>query len=264
MVDTSIGALVERLEAEISGSSNAKRMRICSDTSQVQQSQAAASSSFKFDVNTYRAPGLKLLQAKVDQAVVSLFCVAGLPPSIVDSKEWKNLLSVANSSIRPMSSSTLEDSHIPGEAARIRTLSIKYLKTVFDLTITFDGGTTQAQQSVYTIHFTTPDGRSFLIEGNEASGASHTGEHIAALILTAMDMVGRTHFSAIASDNTGNTRSCRRLVCNEVATLINMLDCVHHMSLVCKDLSKLPIFADVSSDTFFSLVTYVYSHVYDR
>jgi hypothetical protein len=76
---------------------------------------------------------------------------------------------IANAAYYPSCSSTIADTHIPGEAARVRTLSIIFLKTQINLTISYDGGTTHRPQSVYTVHFTTPDGRSFLIEGEESS-----------------------------------------------------------------------------------------------
>lgn len=151
--------------------------------------------------------------------------------------------------------SLIADKHIPGEAARVRKLSIEFLKTRFNLTISYDGGTTKRPQSAYTVHFTTPDGRSFLIEGEESSDSSHTGEHIAHMLLNAMDLVGRFRFSGIASDNTGNTRVARQLVCQAVKTVIPMSDACHHLNLVCKDIAKLPMFKDMISQLR-SLVTY--------
>ncbi|KII82917.1 hypothetical protein PLICRDRAFT_120092 [Plicaturopsis crispa FD-325 SS-3] len=189
--------------------------------------------------------GRKLLQARLDFAIIKLICVAGIPPSIATYQEWREVFSIANSSYQPVSRSTLEDSHIPGEAARVRQETYKYLDTQYDLTISFDGGTIRRPQSVYTVHVTTADGRSFLLEGEEASGDSHTSEHIKQTVLRVINMIGRTHISGLASDSTNNAKTCRRLVCEEIRTIINMPDGPHHMSLTCKDICSLPMFKEV-------------------
>lgn len=59
-------------------------------------------------------------------------------------------------------------------------------------------------------------------------------------------MIGRTKFAGIVSDNAGNTKLCRRLVCDEVKTLINLLDPVHHTNSPIRDICKLDYFAEVS------------------
>jgi len=49
-----------------------------------------------------------------------------------------------------------------------------------NLTISYDGDTTKAVESIDTIHITTPHTRqAYLIEGNEQSGVSHSGPQIA-------------------------------------------------------------------------------------
>jgi hypothetical protein len=201
------------------------------------------------DVSNARPPSLdilvgetgrKLLQAQLNLAIINLICAACLPPTLVDYAEWKKLFTIANIRYHPMSSTTLVDDHIPSQAARVRKMTIEYLKTQFDLTVSYDGATTKLPQSVYTVHFTTADGRSFLIEGNEASDESHTGEHIARVLLMAMDLVGRLRFSGISGDSTGNTKAGRRFVCVVVRTIINMPDICHHTSLGCKDVCRLP------------------------
>jgi len=60
----------------------------------------------------------------------------------------------------------------------------KLLQKKQHLTISYDGGSTCAVKSIYSVHVTTPETReSYFIKGNEASGLSHTGEHIQDLLL---------------------------------------------------------------------------------
>lgn len=148
----------------------------------------------------YLSPGLKaqanvlFLQARMNLAVVNLVCMACLPPTVVDYPEWKNMHSIANIRYTPISSTTLVDNHIPAQAARAREQVLTHLRTQTDLTVSYDGATIKKPQSVYTVSFTTPDGRSFLMEGNEASSESHTGAHISRVVLGAMSILGNHYF----------------------------------------------------------------------
>ncbi|KAG2337516.1 hypothetical protein BDR05DRAFT_842673, partial [Suillus weaverae] len=75
------------------------------------------------------------------------------------------------------------------------------------------------------------------------SDESHTGEFLAQMVLRAIDLVGRNHFAGVTSDNTGNTRVARRLLCAEIKTLIQVPDICHHLNLLCKDLIQLSMFS---------------------
>lgn len=189
--------------------------------------------------------GKQLLQAQLDVAIIYLICAACLAPTLVDYPQWRKVLEIANNKYQPASSSKLVDNQIPKEASDIRKATIAYLKTQYDLTVSYDGATTKKPQSVYTVHATTADGRSFLLDGNETSSDSHTGEHISLVILSAMDLVGREHFSGISGDSTGNTKLARKIVCRKVPTLINLPDICHHTSLAIKDIGRLEMFDEV-------------------
>ena len=206
--------------------------------------------------------GRRHSQAMLDLAIVNFICAAAIPPTIVDYTEWKRIFMITNNWYHPKSSDIVVDDHIPGQAARARELSLKYLCTQFDLTISYDGATTKKPQSVYTIHFTTPDGHCFLIEGQESSDESHTGQHIADQLLSAMDIVGRERFSRISGDSTGNTKLAWSIVYDVVTTLINMPDVCHHTSLACKDICWLPIFADVWWHCLDLLYLYAHESIY--
>ena len=68
--------------------------------------------------------------------------------------------------------------------------AIKKLSKMKNLTISYDGGTTKHVESIYTIHVTTPGShQSYLIEGSEKFGLSHTGPQIKKEILKVFYMV---------------------------------------------------------------------------
>jgi hypothetical protein len=52
-------------------------------------------------VENARRTGRKEKQRQLDLAIVKLFCVAGLPTHLADRPEWKDVLSLADSSYRP-------------------------------------------------------------------------------------------------------------------------------------------------------------------
>ena len=73
---------------------------------------------------------------------------------------------------------------IPAEAICVMDKVIVHLKKFNNLTISFNGGTTWATESIYTIHITTPQShQAYLIEGSERSGESHTSKQIADKLL---------------------------------------------------------------------------------
>jgi hypothetical protein len=125
-----------------------------------------------------RKARISALKDQLDFDVLKLICVGGIPPSKVDSKEWKEMWKHGNPDYEPASSAVLTETQIPNEAARIKTLQLQHLRTCDDLTITFDGNTTKMPQSVYTVHVITPVRRVFLVEGDESSEESHTGAKI--------------------------------------------------------------------------------------
>ena len=127
--------------------------------------------------------GREELQKRFNHAMLRLVCAAGLAPSVVDYDEWKEMIGIANPRIKTISSTTLSDILIPHEASFVQQETIKELKLSSNLTISYDGGTTRLKESIYTFHATTSDPReAYLLEGNEASGESHTAKHIAAIL----------------------------------------------------------------------------------
>lgn len=211
-----------------------------------------------------RKAKIEAITAQLDLDIVKWICVAGIPPSKVDLPQWKTLWEHANPLYTPASSTKIEDVQIPKEAGHVRTINIQHLRTCIDLSITFDGNSTKLPQSVYTIHIITPARRVCLFEGNEASGVSHTGEHLFNILsqvsnlcfrlrkvltcdysLQIIEQVGPKRFTGICSDDTGNTRVAREKVQEKYPWILNMPDPCHRMNLLVKDICRLPQFTQV-------------------
>jgi transcription elongation factor Elf1 len=117
-------------------------------------------------------------QSHVDHVIMRLICVHGLVSNIIDSAEWKDLLSLLNGNVRPTSSTTFADKIIPQEAAFVQDQMIDLLQTSSNLTLSFDSSSTQHPKSFYTAHVTTPQRISYFLDGHMGSSERHTTKWI--------------------------------------------------------------------------------------
>ena len=61
-----------------------------------------------------------------------------------------------------------------------------------------------------------------------------------------IEEVGVDNVSAVVSDNTGNTRKAREILCKMIPHILNMQDCCHEINLAIMQICQLPIFEPVS------------------
>ena len=215
----------------------------------------------KFEIDITRI-GAEQLTERVNHAIVKLLCVCGVPPTIVDSEEWKTLMHTLNPRYRLTPSTQFVEKFIPREAAHVRQLTAERLQKQDNLTLTFDGNSTRNADSVYLVHYTTPDDRkSYLVHGYKGSDERHTREWVKGIIVkvcyrvfldslliikskTIKD-IGIDKTAAIVSDSTGNTRAGRQDAQREIPTLLNLGDCCHHIQLTVQDINRIGDFQDV-------------------
>jgi hypothetical protein len=111
-------------------------------------------------------------------------CCLSLPPTIIDRSHWRDMINHLDPKMECVSSSHMSTPLIPAEAAHICQLLIKTLQKHQHLTLSFDGATTRQNQSIYTVHVTSPvTWEAHLLNGDEATGKSHTGEHLLVVLL---------------------------------------------------------------------------------
>jgi hypothetical protein len=101
--------------------------------------------------------GRKELQTKLDHCIMKLICVAGLVPHILNSSEWKEFMAITNAKYQVTSSNKFKGDIIPRESVYVRKQVLQILQGQKNLTLTFDGNSTQKSQLVYTVHVTTKD-----------------------------------------------------------------------------------------------------------
>ena len=93
----------------------------------------------------------------------------GIPPHGIHSDEFKAFCSILNANYKSTSATTLADTLIPNKSARITKMMFNYLKTQRDLTVRFDGAKIHKPKSFYTVHVTTPDRRTLLLELDDST-----------------------------------------------------------------------------------------------
>ncbi|OJA15131.1 hypothetical protein AZE42_12680, partial [Rhizopogon vesiculosus] len=199
----------------------------------------------KLPVNTYVGEGRKLLKENGDYAVMKFVVCCGVPPTVVDSAEWKELMAILNPNYRSPSSSTLTSRLIIDEAAKISMAIEEYLGVSRHLTITYDGGKTRRPKSFYSIHVTTADRRCFCMTLDDGSCLSHSANYIVEALDRVVQNIGPWNFCAVTSDNTGNTKKARNLLCERYPHIINLQDACHLLNLAVKDICLLVEFEDV-------------------
>ncbi|KAG8694473.1 hypothetical protein FRC08_008466 [Ceratobasidium sp. 394] len=212
--------------------------------------------------------GIRAQQVNFDLSVINFICVAQIPPRKVDLPEFHTLISKANTTLKPKSSSYIAHGQIPMESCRIRQLALKELRKCHNMTISFDGGTAIRPVSFTKIHVTTPETRiPHLMAGIEASGVSHTGsfyfkeldkasndvlqapKYVLTPMLQIIQEIGPLRFSGITCDSTGNTKLARELVHQAYPTIIVLADPCHQLHNTVKDIVKLPYFDECRSNT---------------
>lgn len=119
----------------------------------------------------------------MDLKLVILFCAGGLPTSLAAQWYWADIWALADPKYRLPSRDRLDNKLIPSEQAAIADVQLKALRNEWNLTISFDGGTTTGREAFWTVNVSDMKRNVYLLEGREATGVSHTGVWIKNLVL---------------------------------------------------------------------------------
>ena len=128
--------------------------------------------------NSFQIKGKANRDEAINLAVIRFICAAGLPTHIVSYQEWTDLLNLLCPSYHPPNRSMLEDDLIVSEANKVRRNILTQLRNQWNLTISFDGGTSRGRDSYWTIHVSTEERKVHLLETILATDVSHTAQWI--------------------------------------------------------------------------------------
>ncbi|KAJ3859091.1 ribonuclease H-like domain-containing protein [Lentinula novae-zelandiae] len=208
-------------------------------------SVSTPSSSQSKLTHDFTAQGKKGVADEINYRIMQLICCDGIPPHILDSPRWKNLMEYCcrngpNCTYTPVSSSLMATSIIPNEASLVQKLTLEQLRNEWNLTVTFDGGSIRKPQSVYTTHITTEDRITYFWNGNEASDRSHDAEYVNKVIDKTVTAVGGpSKVASLNSDNTGNVRKGRQDYTLVHSTVLNTRDSPHAFHNTIGEINKL-------------------------
>lgn len=136
-----------------------------------------------------KTAGRQKLKTRVDDAVLRFWVTAGLPPSLFDYPEWKELCNTLNSLYAPLTRSAYTDHLLPSAQALVQTTQIAYLQTQRYLTLSYDGGTTRRQDGFYSFTVSTAAGEEFLVKMADGRGVAHTAQWIRGHACEASDLI---------------------------------------------------------------------------
>ena len=117
--------------------------------------------------------GRKKQKEECNYHLMRCIVCCGIPPTIINLEEWKEMMAALNPYYHPPSSTTLTEKLIVNEAAKLTAAVGKLLSTCQNLTITFDGGKIRRPKSTYSVHVTTATHHA-----DDASQLSHTANYI--------------------------------------------------------------------------------------
>ncbi|KAF7295941.1 DUF659 family protein [Mycena chlorophos] len=191
---------------------------------------------------------LKTRQTRGNLLTLNFICDTASPVAIVDNPAFRALMAHENPLHGIHTASTFSNNHIPFESARITEERYEHLRGGMFHGVSFNGGSL-LRQSAEMVHMTehVPDeGReSFLVHGDESSGVSHTGVHLAGIVDEPLQQVGPECFGYICSDNTGNTTVAREIINEKYPWIVILRDPCHHLSNTIKNICRLEYFVEV-------------------
>lgn len=183
---SSLGAKLQEREAEKSVESASKKGKAKSSQSTPDPTQPSvlesAREAGKQKAAKRKSEAIEKLQQEVDHLIMCLVCVRGFVPHIIDTPEWKDLLSKLNPDIHMTSSSTFVDNLIPKEAVFVRAEQEKRIKKSPYSTLSFDGTNTRLN-SIYLLHATTATRESFFVNAYIGSDTRHISVWMSSRVL---------------------------------------------------------------------------------
>ena len=103
-------------------------------------------------------------------------------------------------------------------------------------TTALDGWSSPNSLSIYNFLILTPDHKQYLYCLRDYSDAHHTGNFLAAEILTIMGNINVKKFKAIVTDNGANVKLARQLVADKHPQILNLRCIAHFINLITKSI----------------------------
>ncbi|GES77206.1 ribonuclease H-like domain-containing protein [Rhizophagus clarus] len=141
---------------------------------------------------------------EIDRTCVKAFVVCGIPWNVIENLFFIELLKTLRPGYTPPSKDVLSGKLLSQETAVINQRVIKELKNAENLTMSCDGWTNSANESIWNFLIHTSDHEEYLWCLKDLSSESHTGEFLAKTIEEIIEKIGPEKFSALITDSGAN------------------------------------------------------------
>ncbi|KAF7982537.1 hypothetical protein HWV62_28166 [Athelia sp. TMB] len=185
-----------------------------------------------FGVTTPLSP---IRQANIDLLLLRLVVCCAISFAMLDNMFFFDFCYALCPAYSIPDRSHFISAHLAAEALSVSKQIQEFFLQFIHLSMSFDGWSSLAHDEIYTVHITTPDRRSFLVDGLVLSGISTTAENLFQLIAEIIERYIATCFSLVVSDTTGNVKKLRRMIWEKWRWILNCPDPCHQLSLMMKD-----------------------------
>ncbi|CAB4413287.1 unnamed protein product [Rhizophagus irregularis] len=164
------------------------------------------------------------------------FVVCGIPWHVIENPFFIEFLKTLRPGYTPLSKELLSGKLLSQETAVVNIQVIKELKNTANLTLSCDGWTNSANESIWNFLIYTPNHKEYLWCLKDLSSESHTGEFLAKTIEEIIDDIGLAKFSAIVTDSGANIRNARQIITEKYKNILNVRCMAHAINLISKDI----------------------------
>ncbi|GES94625.1 ribonuclease H-like domain-containing protein [Rhizophagus clarus] len=173
---------------------------------------------------------------EINRACVKAFVVCGIAWHVIENPFFVEFLKTLCPGYTPPSKDLLSGKLLSQETAVVNARVIKELKNAADLTLSCDGWTNSANESIWNFLIHTSNHREYLWCLKDLSNTSHTGEFLAEIIEEIIDKFGPAKFSAIVTDSGANIRNARQIITEKYKNILNVRCMAHAINLISKDI----------------------------
>ncbi|GES85533.1 ribonuclease H-like domain-containing protein [Rhizophagus clarus] len=164
------------------------------------------------------------------------FVVCGIAWHVIENPFFVEFLKTLCPGYTPPSKDLLSGKLLSQETAVVNARVIKELKNAADLTLSCDGWTNSANESIWNFLIHTSNHREYLWCLKDLSNTSHTGKFLAEIIEEIIDKFGPAKFSAIVTDSGANIRNARQIITEKYKNILNVRCMAHAINLISKDI----------------------------
>lgn len=180
----------------------------------------------------------------IDQQLATTFYELGLPISLVESQNFKDLLHCLRPAYQPPARKKLAGPLLDSKYETMLQEMNSFLASPEgkNITLVTDGWTNVRGEAIINYVFVTPTGKAFFYKSVPSHTEAHTSKYLADEIIKVIEEVGKEKFIALCTDSAANMKRAREEVVRQHPHIYAIGCNSHQFNLVIKDILKIPAF----------------------